>query len=66
MSGIRAGVFGVGGWARRTLVPALHGLADVVGGVDPVRANVLDAGIPCAYESLDSLLGDVDLLVVAS
>jgi predicted dehydrogenase len=68
MTRIRAGVFGVGGWARRTLLPALDGLADVVGGVDPEPGNVVDAGIPHAYDSMESLFDaqDVDLLVVAA
>ncbi|HEX5120839.1 MAG TPA: Gfo/Idh/MocA family oxidoreductase [Pseudonocardiaceae bacterium] len=68
MTRIRAGVFGVGGWARRTLLPALDGLAEVVGGVDPEPGNVVDAGIPHAYDSVESLFDaqDVDLLVVAA
>lgn len=57
-------MFGVGGWARQTLVPALDGLADVVASVDPVPDN----SIGTRYDTLDQLFDahEIDLLVVAS
>lgn len=70
MRRIRTAVFGAGGWARQTLLPALAGLpdVDVVAAVDPVAQHAKDAGIGRVYASLDDLFGlhAIDLLVVAA
>jgi predicted dehydrogenase len=66
MSTIRAAVFGVGGWARQVLIPALNQApdVDVVAGVDPVST-----AINPTYRTLDELFAahpDLDLLVIAA
>lgn len=70
MDRISVAIFGVGGWARQALLPALAGLpdVDVVGCVDPEPANAIAAGIDARYDTLAELFADhdVDLLVVAA
>ncbi|HEX5407021.1 MAG TPA: Gfo/Idh/MocA family oxidoreductase [Pseudonocardiaceae bacterium] len=68
MNTIRVAVFGVGGWARQVLLPALRADPDVevVAGVDPVTDN---AAITPTYRTLDELFAaddNLDLLVIAA